>query len=100
MITPAINSRLLRTPQPATPDWIGYSVIALPLLAATVFSKIGVAPWSQQGISIAVPLMFLALAIGLLTGRLTVEPIRLALYSITIALLTLPQLLIAGEFSI
>ncbi|MET0533824.1 MAG: hypothetical protein ABW171_06330 [Steroidobacter sp.] len=80
-------------------DFVPMLVLCTPILCASLFSKFGIPGYSSLGIGIALPLMMMALAIGMLNNCVRIEPRRLGFYCITIAVLVLPQLLQAGTFS-
>lgn len=75
-------------------------VLCIPIACASLLSKFGIPGYANIGIGIALPLMMLALAFGVLNNSVRIEPRRLALYCITLAVLMLPQLLQAGTFSL
>lgn len=74
-------------------------VLCVPLLGASLLAKLGVPPFATQGFGIALPVIFLALAIAALDDRVRIDPQRLGLYCVMLAALSLPQLLRAGPFS-
>jgi hypothetical protein len=80
-------------------DWIALALLCVPILGASLVSRFGVPGFAQLGIGIALPMMLLAFAAGALSGRVQIEPGRLALFCLMLATLTLPQLLRAGPFS-
>jgi hypothetical protein len=80
-------------------DWIALALLCVPILGASLVSRFGVPGFSQVGIGIALPMMLLAFAAGVLSGRVQIEPHRLALFCLMLAALALPQLLRAGPFS-
>lgn len=75
-------------------------VLCVPIASASLLSKFGIPGYTSLGIGIALPLMMLALAFGMLNDRVRLEPKRLSFYCITLAVLILPQLLQAGTFSL
>jgi hypothetical protein len=80
-------------------DFVPMLVLCTPILCASVFSKFGVPGYASLGIGIALPLMAVALGIGVLNNCVRLDPRRLGFYCITVAVLVLPQLLQAGTFS-
>jgi hypothetical protein len=75
-------------------------VLCTPIVGASLLSKFGVPGFANLGISIALPIMMLALAFGALSNYVRIEPRRCAFFCIMLATLLLPQLLQAGEFSV
>lgn len=75
-------------------------VLCTPIACASLLSKFGIPGYANLGIGLALPLMMLALGIGVLNDNVRIEPKRLAFYGITLAVLILPQLLRAGTFSL
>ncbi|MDY6947391.1 MAG: hypothetical protein SXG53_16910 [Pseudomonadota bacterium] len=81
-------------------DFVPLLVLCTPILCASLLSKFGIPGYANLGIGIAMPLMMLALAFGMLDDRVRLEPKRLGFYCITLAVLILPQLIQAGTFSL
>jgi hypothetical protein len=81
-------------------DVVPLLVLCTPIACASVLSKFGIPGYASLGIGIALPLMMLMLTFGMLDNRVRIEPRRLGFYGITLAVLTLPQLLQAGTFSL
>jgi hypothetical protein len=81
-------------------DLVPLIVLCTPIACASLLSKFGIPGYTNVGIGIALPLMMLALAFGMLDNRVRIEPKRLGFYCITVAVLILPQLLQAGTFSL
>ncbi|HEY0940192.1 MAG TPA: hypothetical protein VGE08_08860 [Steroidobacter sp.] len=81
-------------------DFVPLLVLCTPIACASVLSKFGIPGYTTLGIGIALPLMMLILAFGMLDDRIRIEPKRLGFYCITLAVLILPQLLQAGTFSL
>lgn len=70
----------------------------LPLITATLASKLAIPPFGERGLSIATPLICLAVLLGAATGRLVFDRHRLLGYLLLLALLWAFQLF-DGEFS-
>lgn len=81
-------------------DFVPLLVLCVPIAGASILSKFGIPGYAALGIGVALPLMMLALAFGMLDDRVRVDPRRLGLYCITLSVLILPQLLQAGTFSL
>ena len=81
-------------------DFVPLLVLSTPILCASIFSKFGIPGFASIGIGIALPLMMLALAFGMLSDCVRIEPRRLSFYCIALSVLVLPQLLQAGTFSL
>ena len=81
-------------------DFVPLLVLCTPILGASILSKFGIPGYASLGIGIALPLMMLALAFGMLGNCVRIEPRRLGFYCIALAVLVLPQLLQAGTFSL
>jgi hypothetical protein len=80
-------------------DFVPMLVLCTPILGASLFAKFGIPGYAVLGIGIALPLMALALGIGIVNNSIRIDPRRLGFYCITLAVLVLPQLLQAGTFS-
>jgi hypothetical protein len=74
-------------------------VLCVPILGASLLAKFGIPPLAELGFGIALPLLFIALAVAALNDRLRIDPKRLGFYCVMVATLSLPQLLRAGPFS-
>lgn len=74
--------------------WVG------PLLAATVFAKLGLPPLSTQGIGVTLPMLLGLTGLGLLLGELQIEPRRLVLGALCLGTLVFLQLIKSDVFSI
>jgi hypothetical protein len=81
-------------------DFVPLLVLCTPILCASLLSKFGLPGYANLGIGIALPMMMLALAFGMLNDCVRLEPRRLGFYCITLSVLVLPQLLQAGNFSL
>jgi hypothetical protein len=75
------------------------AVLCTPLLGSSLLAKFGVPPLAAASFGIALPLVFVMLAIGALQDQIRIHPQRLCFYCIMLAALCLPQLLIAGHYS-
>lgn len=75
-------------------------MLCTPIVCASLLSKFGIPGYASLGIGVAMPLMMLVLAFGVLNDSVRIEPRRLSFYCITLAVLILPQLLQAGLFSL
>ena len=76
--------------------WLG----TLPVLTASFLSKLSVPPFGALGLSIAAPLLSAASALGLLTGRLLVDPARFLAYAGLMSLLWIVQVVRGDAFSV
>ena len=81
-------------------DFVPLVVLCTPIVCASLLSKFGIPGYANLGIGIALPLMMLALAFGVLNDCVRLEPRRLGFFCITVSVLVLPQLLQAGTFSL
>jgi hypothetical protein len=77
-------------------DWLG----RVPALSVTYLSKFSVPPFGAMGLTLAIPLIFLASIGGLLTGRLHVAVRRFLFFVATMAVLWGIQLLRGEPFSV
>lgn len=75
-------------------------MLCTPIACASLLSKFGIPGYASLGIGIAMPLLMLVLAFGMLNDCMRIEPKRLGFYGITLSVLILPQLLQAGTFSL
>ncbi|MCR5868796.1 hypothetical protein [Aquincola sp. J276] len=74
-------------------------LIRLPLHAATTISKFGIPGLGALGLTFAIPLIYVAVLCGSLSGRLRVHPRRFQLFVLMAAVLWLMQLFMAEGFS-
>lgn len=81
------------------PSPLALAVLCTPLLGASLLAKFGVPPLAAASFGIALPLVFVMLAIGALQDRIRIHPQRFCFYCIMLAALCLPQLLLAGRYS-
>jgi len=81
-------------------DFVPLLMLCTPIACASLLSKFGIPGYANLGIGIALPLMMLVLAFGIMNDGVRIEPRRLGFYGITLAVLILPQLLRAGTFSL
>ncbi len=75
-------------------------MLCTPIASASLLSKFGIPGYANLGIGIALPLLMLVIAFGIINDGVRIEPRRLGFYCITLAVLILPQLLQAGTFSL
>jgi hypothetical protein len=87
------------TVSPPAGDWISKAVLYAPLLSATILAKIAVPPFGARGLGIGIPVIFIALAFGMMAGRLRFDGPRLAFYLLMIGLLGCLQILRSESFS-
>src|SRR5580658_9178037 len=87
------------TVSPPAGDWISKAVLYAPLLSATILAKIAVPPFGARGLGIGIPVIFIALAVGMMAGRLRFDGPRLAFYLLMIGLLGCLQILRSESFS-
>ena len=87
-------------------NWLGQYANALrallciaPLVLISVLSKIGVPPFSTQGIGLTLPLLLLLTGVGVLFGELQLDCTRFVWAGITLAVLGLLQLFKNDVFS-
>lgn len=81
-------------------DFVPLLLLCTPIACASLLSKFGIPGYTTLGIGIALPLMMLVLAFGIINDGVRIEPRRLGFYGITLSVLILPQLLRAGTFSL
>jgi len=81
-------------------DFVPLLLLCTPIACASLLSKFGIPGYANLGIGIAIPVMMLVLAYGVINDCVRIEPRRLAFFGITLAVLMLPQLLQAGTFSL
>ncbi|WP_218042531.1 hypothetical protein [Steroidobacter gossypii] len=81
-------------------DFVPLLMLCTPIACASLLSKFGIPGYANLGIGIALPLMMLVLAFGMINDCVRIEPKRLGFYCITLSVLILPQLLQAGTFSL
>ena len=81
-------------------DFVPLLLLCTPIACASLLSKFGIPGYANLGIGIAIPLLMLMLAFGIMNDCIRIEPRRLGFYCITLAVLILPQLLQAGLFSL
>jgi len=79
-------------------DGISLFVLYLPFIGVTLISKFALTLGGTE-ILIGVPVILAATFFGLLSGRLTPDPTRLALYLLMVAVLVGEQALTSGNFS-
>jgi hypothetical protein len=88
-----------REPEVARARWPSRAIVFAPLLFATVFAKFSPVGAIYPSIGLLFPAVFLALALGLATGRLRIVPSRLALYLLMLSVLVLVQVWRGDVFS-
>jgi hypothetical protein len=88
-----------RMRRPDNPDWISKAVLYAPLLSATLLAKLALPPFGARGLSIGIPVIFAALALGMAAGRLHFDRPRLVCYLLMVGLLGCLQLLSSHGFS-
>lgn len=81
-------------------DFVPLLLLCTPIACASLLSKFGIPGYASLGIGIAIPLLMLVLAFGMINDCVRIEPRRLGFYGITLSVLILPQLLQAGTFSL
>src|SRR4051812_22931601 len=95
--TPATSESLpARTARHGSGEWLVYA----PLVVTTIFSKFSIPPLGERGLGVGLPLIFLALATGVVLGRVHIHPGRACLYALTVATLGLLQIVNAQPFSL
>lgn len=105
-MTPALTNRLdtytnaTTAARAAAPDWRMKLVVCAPVIGATVLSKFAIPPWGAQGLGLIFPIIFAALAFGLISGRLQVAWRRLLLFMTMLSVLGLVQVLRGDLFSL
>jgi hypothetical protein len=72
----------------------------VPLIAVTFLAKLSVPPYNAVGLTLAIPLSFAAGAVGLLTGRMSVDVRRLAAFAFVFSLLWGIQVLRGEAYSV
>jgi hypothetical protein len=83
----------------ATVRGLRFALLATPLVAVTILSKFGFPPLGAQGIGISLFLLLAAVGLGSISGCLTLEPRRLALFAGMIGILGLIQIFQPDAFS-
>lgn len=81
-------------------DFVPLLLLCAPIACASLLSKFGIPGYASLGIGIAIPLLMLVIAFGMISNCVRIEPRRLGFYCITLSVLILPQLLQAGVFSL
>ncbi len=81
-------------------DFVPLLLLCTPIACASLLSKFGIPGYAVLGIGIAIPVMMLVIAYGVVNNCVRIEPRRLGFYCITLSVLILPQLLQAGTFSL
>ncbi len=79
---------------------IDKSLYWIPILTATFLAKLAIPPLGANGISVAIPLIMAVLAIGLLYGRMVIEPKAMTIYLILIGTMVAMQSTAASGFSL
>lgn len=74
-------------------------IVRLPIIAATFVSKVGIPGLGTLALTLSIPLIYIALGIGSLTGRLVIAPLRFAFFVAMCATLWLTQVLSDRWFS-
>lgn len=82
------------------PDWRMKLIVCAPVIGATVLSKFAIPPWGAQGFGLIFPIIFVALAFGLISGRLQFAWRRLLLFMMMLSVLGLVQVLRGDLFSL
>lgn len=82
------------------PDWRMKLVVCAPVIGATLLSKFAIPPWGAQGFGLIFPIIFAALAFGLMAGRLQIAWRRLLLFMTMLSVLGLVQVLRGDLFSL
>lgn len=103
-MTPALTHRLETftdaNAQGVAPDWRMKIIVCAPVVGATVLSKFAIPPWGAQGFGLIFPIIFAALAFGLISGRLQFAWRRLLLFMMMLSVLGLVQVLRGDLFSL
>jgi hypothetical protein len=76
-----------------------FTVLATPLIAASILSKFGFPPLGAQGIGASIFIVIAAVIAGTMSGALSIEPRRLALLAGLLAILGAIQMLQPDSFS-
>ncbi len=74
-------------------------LLYIPLVATTILTKIAVAPLSPD-ISVAVPCIILTPLIGVILGRVRIDPVRATLFLVVMSLLWFMQVFSGNSFSL
>lgn len=82
------------------PDWRMKLIVCAPAIGATVLSKFAIPPWGARGFGLIFPIIFAALAFGLISGRLQIAWRRLLLFMTMLSVLGLVQVLRGDLFSL
>lgn len=86
--------------RPADRRRLDRAIIQTPTVGSTLLSKIGMPGLSQLGFGIVFPMVFLALAVGLIRGRMQLVPRRLLLFLVMVAVLGMVQVVRGETFSL
>jgi hypothetical protein len=78
---------------------LSFALLATPLVGATLLSKFGFPPFGAQGIGLSIFLLLAAVSLGSVSGCLTLEPRRLALFAAMVGFLGLIQIFQPESFS-
>jgi hypothetical protein len=76
-----------------------FTILATPLIAATILSKFGFPPLGAQGIGASIFIVIAAVIAGTMSGALSIEPRRLALLAGLLGILGVIQMLQPDSFS-
>ncbi|RCW76045.1 hypothetical protein [Pseudorhodoferax soli] len=94
---PRIDSRMAVRPSLRLAErWVN----RLPLAGVTLLSKVGAPKLAALGISFSIPFIYLGGLLGLLTGRLVIDPARFVWFLTMAAVLWLMQFVHGGPFSV
>jgi hypothetical protein len=88
-----------RAAAPARPDRLAWLLLLTPLLATTFLAKWGV-PIGPRDLAMSWPIILGALALGWITGRLTLDPVRFGVFLALIGALGAIQVLRGDPFSL
>ncbi|HKE96690.1 MAG TPA: hypothetical protein VKB34_20440, partial [Povalibacter sp.] len=100
-IDPALATvpRKARATAPAA-EWPTKVIVFTPLVISTVFAKFAPLAPKLPAIGLLFPVILIALAAGVMTGRLRMVPTRLALFLLMLSVLSLVQVLRGDMFSL
>lgn len=82
----------------APSDFLRTMLLVMPIVAAVILAKFAVPPFGERGIGLTLPIVFGLTAMGCILGRFNFSPARLALFTIMLALLGMPQFLRTDQF--
>jgi hypothetical protein len=99
VVTPGVAIGKVPAGAVSTTNWLGFALLATPLIGATFLSKFAIPPFGAQGIGISLFVLLAVVIAGCVGGGMRIEPRRLALYFMLVGSLGLIQILQPDAFS-